>query len=224
MRQSADTDIAFQGRTLAEYRRFFDLTPDRWQSVLDCGAGPGSATAAMRDRTRAVAVDPAYRQSRARLKERSAATVGRLRASLPDIRDRFVWEFYADPEERLAYFDRAHREFLADFADTPGCYVAGALPSLPFRSDSFELVLVAHLLFLYEDLGAAFHRRAAAELCRVARSEVRLYPLAGLDGTASAMVDPVVSWAEGAGHDTERRAVPFEFQRGADEMLVISPV
>jgi hypothetical protein len=85
--QSADPDVAFQGRTLAEYRRFFNLTPEEWGSVLDCGAGPSSATAVIRGQTRAVAVDPAYGQSQARLREQNAATVERLRASLPDIRD-----------------------------------------------------------------------------------------------------------------------------------------
>jgi SAM-dependent methyltransferase len=214
--------FAFQGRTLAEYERFFDLDPGAWASVLDCGAGPGSFAAEVTDTT-VVAADPAYASPVARLRERSAACLDDLARRLPEIRDRFVWTFYDDPADRLRWFRRAHERFFADLSAAPGRYVAAALPRLPFRRDAVEVCLCAHLLFLYGDrLDAAFHRRAVEELCRVARSEVRIYPLVGLDGSPSPHLEPTVAALEAAGHETVRRRVPFAFQPGADEMLVVT--
>ena len=53
--------VAFYGRTLAEYMRFFALTPEALQgsSILDVAAGPCSFTAeATRRGSDATAVEP----------------------------------------------------------------------------------------------------------------------------------------------------------------------
>lgn len=110
------------------------------------------------------------------------------------------------------------------FASTTGssAYVAAALPELPFADGAFDVALSAHLLFLYGDrLDVAFHRSALAELARVASDEVRVYPLCGLDTERYDRVDEAVAPLRAAGHIVSERAVPFEFQRGADEMLVV---
>ena len=66
----------------------------------------------------------------------------------------------------------------------PERYVAGGLPDLPFEADSADLALVANLLFVYDDrLDREFHAAALRELARVAREEVRVFPLASLDRT-----------------------------------------
>lgn len=217
-------EFAFQGRTAEEYARFFDLDPAKWDSVLDCGAGPSSFAASTRDETDVVAVDPVYAAPASELRERGAASVERVASHFSGLEERFVWQFYDDLDDRVEYLECAHDRFFEDFAASPDRYVAAALPRLPFREDSFDLALTAHLLFMYEDrLDEAFHYRAVAELCRVARSQVRVYPLATLGGQSAEYVDPVVSRLEADGHRVARRPIPFEFQRGADEMLVVDP-
>lgn len=217
-------EFAFQGRTAEEYSQFFDLSPKDWSSILDCGAGPSSFAATVHDETNVVSVDPAYQDSIAKLRDRSETSIKRLNATFPKIKDRFVWSFYDGLDDRLAYLEQAQEQFLDDIVHSPGRYVAAALPSLPFQGNAFELILTAHFLFLYDNqIDKPFLYQALDELCRVARSEVRVYPLMSLSGQPSELVEPAIAWLEEAGHTCELRSVPFEFHRGAEEMLVITP-
>ena len=115
------------------------------------------------------------------------------------------------------------RAFLGDYArgGQEGRYVAAGLPSLPFGRQQFDLALCSHFLFLYTgQLTCAFHRQAAKEMCRVAR-EVRIFPLLDLGRNVSPYVDAAVQDARQAGLSAETRRVPYEFQRGGNEMLRI---
>lgn len=126
-----------------------------------------------------------------------------------------------DPETRGRYQRAAYERFLADYATHPGRYVAGALPDLPLSSNAVDLALVGNLLFLYDDrLDQAFHEAALRELARVAR-EVRVFPLASLSRERSNLVTPVAASLRADGLDTALRSVPYEFQPGATEMLIV---
>jgi hypothetical protein len=97
--------------------------------------------------------------------------------------------------------------------------VDGELPTLPFEHDAFDLALCSHFLFLYStQLGEAFHRAALRELCRVA-SEVRVFPLLALGGERSVFVDSCAEDLAKSGHRVTIETVPYEFQRGATEMM-----
>jgi hypothetical protein len=149
------------------------------------------------------------------------AAIEQVEAQLREKRDLFVWDVYGDVATRVRYLKAAAERFLADYARRPGRYVPAALPALPFADDAFDLALSANFLFLYDDrLNEAFHCEAARELARVAR-EVRRFPLASLDRTKSTYVDTVTTDLRGAGHGVTRREVPYEFQPGATEMLVV---
>jgi hypothetical protein len=116
------------------------------------------------------------------------------------------------------------RRFLADFeaGKAEGRYVTASLPGLPFEDGQFDLALVSHLLFLYSDqLDCGFHRAAVEELLRVAR-EVRIFPLLALDRKPSPHVGPICTHVAGRGWGAEVRGVPYEFQRGGNEMLRLS--
>ena len=94
-----------------------------------------------------------------------------------------------------------------------------ALPALPFADRSFDLALCSHLLFLYSaQLDEAFHAAAALELCRVA-AEVRIFPLLALGGRPSPHVEPVAATLRARGYHVSTEAVPYEFQRGGNQML-----
>lgn len=220
-----EEEFLFIGRTFTEYRRMFDLdvTELVGNSVLDCGGGPSSFTAvAPGVGVESVAIDPAYGPPPEALESECEQAIERTLTQLQEKRDAFVWDEYGTVDGRGRYLRAAAEQFLADYAQTPGRYVTGGLPTLPFETDSFALALCANLLFLYDDrLGREFHLESIRELARVAR-EVRLFPLSSLDREQSGYVTPVVDVLQSEGHDVQLRDVPYEFQPGATEMLVVS--
>jgi SAM-dependent methyltransferase len=181
--------VVFYGRLGEQALRMFNLAAElpRWRgrSVLDCPGGPGSLSALLRGAGCDVtAVDPLYALEPAALERRALAdldhTMG-IQAASDDLRPDFDLE--ACRQEHL----QALQAFLSDRRAHPDRYLAAALPQLPFADGSFDLVLCGHLLFSYaplrdgglmagEGLDLAWHRLALAELCRVSRQQVRLYP------------------------------------------------
>lgn len=86
----------------------------------------------------------------------------------------------------------------------------------------FDLALCSHLLFLYSgQLDAGFHLESIVELLRVS-SELRIFPLLELGSKPSPHVDAVSANLERRGFAVSRVPVPYEFQRGGNEMLVIA--
>lgn len=217
----------FIGRTFAEYRRMFDLDDATLagRTVLDCPGGPSGFTGvAAGIASGALAVDPAYGPPTRVLAADCHRAIDRTIDQLADKRHLFVWDHYDDVETRGRFLRAAAAQFLADYAQHPGRYVVGALPRLPLRADAVDLVLSGNFLFLYDDrLDGTFHRRALAELARVAAEEVRVFPLASLDRKRSALAGPVTDTLRASGMSVELRAVPYEFQPGATEMLVLHP-
>ncbi|ELZ20290.1 hypothetical protein C475_20992 [Halosimplex carlsbadense 2-9-1] len=222
-----EADFLTIGRTFAEYRRMFDLRVEdiAGREVLDCGGGAGAFTATAAELADgAVAVDPLYGPATAELEPRLDEAIAYNLDQLREKRDLFVWDFYGDAETRGRYLRAAAERFLADYATHPGRYVAGVLPDIPLADDSVDLALAANLLFVYDDrLDRAFHEAALRDLVRVAREEVRVFPLHSLDRTRSSFVEPVADALRAEGHAVEFREVPYEFQPGATETLVVEP-
>ncbi|MFB6721461.1 class I SAM-dependent methyltransferase [Kribbella sp. NPDC056345] len=209
-------------RSYAEYEAMFDLT-ELPASVLDCSAGGSSFTAEAAARgVDVVAVDPAYELTMPEL-------VDTVRRSLPvgnDIveehEDKFVWHWYGAPERRDEMRLEAADRFLQDIGEAPDRYVAAGLPELPFEDGRFELALCSHLLFTWADtFDRDWHLAALRELIRVTSGEVRVFPLV-LQGTGEPVPFLPEVLDELAGVRWEIRKVPYEFQAGADEMLVIT--
>lgn len=160
--------VVFFGRSGAEACRFFNLDLADW-----AGAG-----------LKVLAIDPLYALDPEALERRCrddiAFTMERLRRS-PTVRPDFdLAPYHRDKLEAL-------EAFLVDRQAHPASYSAGALPELPLTDHCFDLVLSGHLLFAYapladgglnehDDLDLAWHRRALAELLRVCRRELRIYP------------------------------------------------
>jgi ubiquinone/menaquinone biosynthesis C-methylase UbiE len=110
-------------------------------------------------------------------------------------------------------------KFLADFqaGKRAGRYLAASLPRLPFADEAFDLAVCSHLLFLYSNqLSREFHIAAAREMRRVAK-EVRIFPLLKLGNERSPHLEAVREIRFSA----ELKRVPYEFQKGGNEMLVI---
>ncbi|MCY9755097.1 hypothetical protein M5X00_12690 [Paenibacillus alvei] len=68
---------------------------------------------------------------------------------------------------------------------------------------------------MYADrLDTEFHRRTIEELLRVAKEEVRIFPLIDLEGKRSSQVDEVIHLVQNRGCDVQEKEVPYEFMRG----------
>lgn len=221
------SSVAFFGRSLAEYARFFplDLEGLRGRAVLDVAAGPSAFTsAATRLGIRATAIDPLYGcptdALAAHVRLDYARTVGQMRAK-PEI---FRLKFFGSIDEAERDRRAAAAEFLADYEAgfLDNRYVGGALPRLPFADRSFDVVLCAHLLFIYERLfDYAFHLAACREMVRVSRGEVRIHPVCGPDGRPYAELERLRADLAAAGIRSQVVAVDYEFFRGSNTTLVL---
>ncbi|WP_132059762.1 hypothetical protein [Halorussus amylolyticus] len=220
-------DVAFIGRTLTEYERMFDLDLSAWEgeSVLDCPGGACAFVAAANaSGIDAVGVDLLYDVPPEDLRAKCEADIDTAIAGFDGVEDQFVWSFYDDVADVRAHWTAAYQRFIDDYERhyDGDRYLPAKLPDLPFADDSFSLVLSAHLMFLYMDkLDHDFHVESLRELARVAREEVRVYPLARFDGERYSRLDDLRETLSDEGYATEIRSVPFEFQRGATEMLVV---
>lgn len=178
--------IQFYGRTADDVLTMFCMSADldalKERTILDCPGGPSSLTAVLAGKGIDVtACDPLYALPAEELRSR-ALEAQKLIRSLSSSEDTETW------------FDRKHEQqreslelFLSDRDANPQRYLAASLPDLPFSNGEFDLVLSGHLLFIYSPISDGglmksggfeldWHRAALAELCRVSRSEVRIYP------------------------------------------------
>lgn len=221
--------IAFFGRTLEEYARFFALDPValRGRAVLDVAAGPSSFVAEARRRgVDAVAVDPLYDRPHAELVARVREDYARMFAQMRE--KRRLFRFKTFPTFDAAEADRraAAARFLADYEGNArhGRYVRASLPLLPFLDGAFDLVLCAHLLFVYAArFDFVWHVAACTELARVSSGEVRIHPLVGPGGKPYAELERLRAELGALGITSEVRKVNYEFFVGSKSMLVLNP-
>ena len=137
--------------------------------------------------------------------------------------DNFVWDFFSDPAHCGRFRLETMRKFLDDFevGKKQGRYLPESLPTLNFTDCQFDLALCSHLLFLYSvQLSFDFHRDSIQELCRVSQ-EVRIFPLLTLNCERSPYVAPIQSHFSEAGFTVDICRVPYEFQKGGNEMMRI---
>jgi hypothetical protein len=213
------------GRSLDEYQRMFALTDaDLLGRIIGCGDGPASFNAAATRRgTAVVSVDPIYQWDAVAIRGRIAASCDHVLEQARNNTQEFVWDSIQSVEELGRIRMAAMQDFLDDYESgkVEGRYVAAALPTLPFDDASFDLALCSHFLFLYTtQLGDAFHRAAIREMCRVA-GEVRVFPLLALGGGRSPLVETSLDDLRAAGLTVSIERVPYEFQRGGNEMMRI---
>ena len=216
------------GRSYDEYLRMFDLEPPERGGlrgrILGCGDGPASFN---RELTRkggsVVSLDPLYALSRDEIEARIGETFEEVIQQTRRERHRFVWDSIASVDELGRVRMSAMRGFLDDYdaGRAEGRYRQGGLPELPFEDGEFGLALCSHLLFFYaEQLPREFHVDGVAELCRVA-GQVRVFPLVDLNAAPSPHLAPALERLRALGLEPHVERVPYEFQRGGNEMLVV---
>lgn len=219
--------IAFFGRTLSEYLAMFALSPDELVPlrIADVAAGPSSFTVEARvSGINVTALDPLYGLAPTALAAHVQGDYRRMETAMSERPEAFSLRHY--PSLAAAFRSRrlAAERFLADYEHgfAQGRYVGGALPRLPFADGAFDLVLCAHLLFLYQrHFDLDWHLAACRELTRVAAKEVRIHPLCGLDGREYPQLSDLLSALNRCGIAARVQPIAYEFFLGGSSMLVL---
>jgi hypothetical protein len=212
------------GRNFDEYVRMFDLdASDLAGSILGCGDGPASFNAESAEQGgRVVSADPLYQFSAHAIHQRIDETRSLIIKATREHLDDFNWDYFADLDALVEARMAAMARFLEDFDDgkRKGRYIPASVVDLPFQDHTFDMALSSHFLLLYSDqLDYDFHLDAFMEMKRVAR-HVRVYPTLNLDTEPSPHLSPLMDALRDNGHSPELRTVPYEFQKGGNQMLV----
>jgi hypothetical protein len=212
------------GRNLDEYSRMFDMKEsDLNLNILGCGDGPASFNVEWNVLGGYVtSVDPLYYFDHETIEKRIAETYEDVLTQTRANQQNFVWDSISSPDELGRIRMEAMRRFLASYeaGKADGKYIQGELPVLSFDDQSFDLALCSHFLFLYTDnLTFDFHIAAIREMLRVAK-EVRIFPLLDVNAQESRYLAGVLEVFQE--YHPEIRKVNYEFQRGGNQMLVLS--
>lgn len=214
------------GRSFAEYVKMFNLSEQDLQSkILGVADGPASfnATATLQG-SQVISIDPVYNFSGEEIKQRFVAVVDDIIAQVEATPDDWVWSYHQSPEDLRKNRQQALEIFLADYnlGKAQGRYQIGELPQLNFPEQTFDLTLCSHFLFLYsQQLSYQFHLESIQAMLRVSR-EVRIFPLLTLMLQRSPYLDKIIAEINSLGYDTAIIKSNYEFQKGGNEMLVIS--
>lgn len=219
--------IVFIGRTYSEYLKFFDLDEEKLGRgpVLDCAAGPSSFTAeACNAGFDVKACDILYNLNPVDLFLTGNKEINCVFENFEAVSQNYSWEYYRDKEQVISFRKMALGQFTKDYIrnKNSGRYKQAELPVLPYPDNNFALALSSHFLFLYGDrMDLDFHIACLKELVRVCSSEVRIFPLCGLDTKPYQYLDDVMSYLNTNGIKADIIEVPFEFQKGGNRMMKI---
>jgi hypothetical protein len=196
--------------------------------ILGCGDGPASFNVeATRRGVHVVSCDPLYQFSAAQIRQRVDETAAEVIEQARRNAHEFVWDAAIPDLDTLKRVRMsAMTAFLEDYETgrSEARYLDAGLPSLPFADGAFDLALCSHFLFLYsQQLDEPFHLQSMRELCRVAR-EVRVFPLLALGGQPAPHLGPACDALMADGYAVTVERVPYEFQRGGNEMLRVRRV
>ncbi|MEH2245231.1 SAM-dependent methyltransferase [Nostoc sp.] len=214
------------GRSMEEYVKMFDLTPEELRlTILDCAGGPASFNAEMTAQGyKVICCDPIYQFTANEIENRIQDTYQIVIDSVKDIQEYYVWQNIQSPEQMGEIRMAAMRKFLADLplGINENRYLIDELPVLPFETHQFDLALCSHLLFTYSDqLSEEFHLASVLEMCRVAK-EVRIFPLLKISGEPSPHLKPIMSELQQRHYSVEIKQVPYEFQKNSNQILRIN--
>ncbi len=211
------------GRSFKEYRSMFALSEhDLKKRIVGCGDGPSNFNAILtKQRGSIISFDPLYRFSATEIRSRIDKCYPEVLEQTRKNSSKFNWTNIRSVEHLGQVRKTAMEEFLTDYSTgrEEGRYVDASLPKIPIGDKEFELALCSHFLFLYsESFSQNFHLQSVEELCRIS-SEVRIFPLVDLNAKKSRHLEPTLSQLKDGGFDVKVETVPYEFQKGGNQML-----
>ena len=213
------------GRTFSEYVSMFALSSqDLAMDILGVADGPASFNAeATSQGINVLSVDPLYSYKASEIEERILRTKSTIIKQIQSNESEFSWVTFSSIDELVQAREYAMQLFIDDFASeqSKSRYLSSSLPSLPFGEQEFGLSLCSHFLFLYSiQHNINFHVESIKELCRVSK-QVRIFPILELGAIESRHLSNVRTEIASEGYDTELIQVPYEVQRGGNQMLCV---
>jgi hypothetical protein len=224
--KSSDLErIVFIGRTFEEYMEIFSLSKEelKGKKILDCPSGACSFTSVGNKMGLDVtACDIAYYHDANDLKQKGFQDIEHAMAHVRNDKENYVWNYFSDVEELRKERLNALISCSEDMLESPERYIPATLPVLPFEDGEFDIILSAHLLFMYADrLNNDFHISTLNELLRISKGEVRIFPLVDLKGKRYEHIDHIKYHLQDSGCTFEKVKVAYEFQNNTNSMLVI---
>jgi hypothetical protein len=225
MAMQLDQVVPF-GRSLDEYIQMFNLTDrDLQTTILSVGDGPASFNAEATQRGyRIKSIDPLYIFTADQIRDRFYAVVDDIISQIEQTPADWVWTYHRSPLDLRKNRERVTQRFCEDYENgkAQGRYEFGELPHLKYQDHEYDLGLSSHFLFLYsEQLDQTFHWNSICEMLRVCQ-EVRIFPLLTLMLQRSPHLDPILDRLERNGYSCDIQKVPYQLQKGGDEMLKIA--
>ncbi len=218
-------NIALIGRTFEEYYSMFGLDDLSGNEViLDVASGVSSFCAeAHRQGFNVTASDKIYSLSPYEIEQKCKQDLDMIIKQVPDIADLFVWNYFKDIESLKNQREKAYKLFIEDFRKYgTRRYVPVEYPATNFGSDQFDISLLSHFLFLYEEnLSYDFHKSTILELLRITSKEIRIFPLVNLKGKKSIYVELIMRDKDFGCLQISINRVGYEFMKNGNEMMVI---
>ena len=213
------------GRSLDEYVKIFNLSDtDLGKRILGVGDGPASFNAEVTKLGgKVTSIDPVYQFNGAEILQRFNQVVDDIIDQVKNSPEDWVWSYHRSPDDLRTNRIKAIQAFIQDYdsGKRAGRYQVGALPTLNFSDQEYDLTLCSHFLFLYSDhYDYLFHYKSIREMLRVSK-EVRIFPLLTLMLQSSPHLNRIIQELSQAGYQVEIKQVQYELQRGGNEMLVI---
>lgn len=211
------------GRSFDEYQKMFSLSAsDLSKRILCVADGPASFNAeATRLGYQVTSIDPVYQFSGEEIWQRFQEVVDDIIEQIKATPQDWNWSYHRSPEGLRNNRVKAIQLFVDDYekGKQAGRYQVGALPFLNFKQNQFEIALCSHFLFLYSDhLDLQFHQNSIEVMLKVS-PEVRIFPLLTLMLQRSPHLDPVIEQCRAKGYEVMIEKVPYELQKGGNEML-----
>lgn len=223
--------VVIYGRNLDEYVKMFDLDLPSLKNkrILDCCGGPASfACQASEKGIEVISCDPIYKLDvdtlRNKIEKDLNSVIQRHREN-----PQFLYDAILKDNQR----QKAMEIFINDYKkNNSNRYVEGYLPNLPFKDNSFDLVLCGNFLFIYSDIASGgmmnhskfdfqFHLSAILELLRISREEIRIYPLQSPGANKHAYLDPIMQELLSLGYQVQLAPSLQQDIIGADKVLRI---
>ena len=212
------------GRNFDEYVAMFNFTSDDLNGkIASFGDGPASfnyeATLKGYDIT---SFDIIYQFSKDELKHQINRSRNLVMKQMRENTDIYLWNKFSNPDEVEITRMNSMKTFLEDYEKglEESRYIYHKLPdTLPYGEDYFDIGISSHFLLMYTDLGYEFTIKSINEILRVSK-EVRIFPLLDINSDESEMIQDVIDYYD-KNYNTEIVKSSYEFQKGADKMLVI---
>ena len=224
MAMQLDQVVPF-GRSFDEYAKMFLLSETDLQgTILGVADGPASFNAEGTQKGCQIqSVDPLYRFGADEIRDRFYAVLDNVIGQVAATPDDYVWSYHKSPADLKANRIQVTEQFYHDYEQgkSEGRYIAGALPSLKYESNSFDLGLCSHFLFLYSaQLDFDFHIAALEEMLCICQ-EVRVFPLLTLNLEKSPYLERAIAHLKKQNYQCTLQTVEYQLQRGGNEVLIL---